>query len=223
MIGKVLLFVPDAVVKVLAKKALRRALLCAAAAILATHAHAREEIVDTHKPFAWYRADKVEAGNDGRLRVLVDASGHGRNLVPGPEAPLVVEGVVNGRPVIRFKGTESTLGNPKYHWSESGFSVFVVASSATDPAKPGVHPNHRNIATPGKVLVSDGGLNCLALGINWSGRPGAISRQVVRADEEFAPPYENECASDILIETGRFYAFAYDASRIFLDRTQERV
>jgi len=186
--------------------------MSAACALISSDALAQQDIPTKQKPAVWYRADKVVTDSHEHLKVLVDSSGNGRNILPGPNAPLVVDNVVNGKPVMRFNGSESPLINSEYDWSKNGFCLFVVAACADGPGTPRVHPNHRNIETPGKALVSDGGGNGLTLGINWTGRPGAVAIENVSTYEEFAPPYETPCASDIEIAPGNFYAFAYASS-----------
>lgn len=90
---------------------------------------------------AWYRADRVVRGPDNTLTSLIDGSGNGRDLVPGPKPPQIVAGVVNGKPVLRFDGKESPLVDDRHDWSAKGFTAFVVASFDQIVEKPDIHDN----------------------------------------------------------------------------------
>lgn len=171
----------------------------------------QEDIAGMQRLSAWYRADKVERDGGRKLKVLNDCSGKGLNVISGAQAPVIIDSAVNGRPVLRFAGTESPLINDKYDWSKNGFTAFVIAACADGPGKPAFHINHRNITTPGKAFISDGGRAGLALGVNWNGRPGVAggNQQHAPVFSDFAPPYDNDRASDLLIDPGKFYLFAY--------------
>ena len=163
---------------------------------------------------AWYRADRVTEGA-GKVAALNDCSGKGRKIVAGPKAPMVVAGVLNGKPVLRFQGAESPLVDAGTDWSAGGFTAFVVASYAAIPKKPAIRDNPRYIVdTPGQALLSDGGSAGLALGLNWSGRPG-MAAGISLADPKvaYAPPYPNEQSSDLLVRPGSFYAFTYASAK----------
>ena len=164
---------------------------------------------------AWYRADRVTLGPGGAVAGLEDCSGRGRNIVAGSRAPTVVANALNGRPVLRFEGDESPLVDDGNDWSAGGVTVFVVASYRDIPERPAIRDNPRYIVdTPGEALMSDGGSAGLALGLNWSGRPG-MTAGISLADPQvaYAPPYPNEQSSDLIIQPGTFYVFTYASTK----------
>lgn len=164
---------------------------------------------------AWYRADRVTRGPGKGVAALDDCSGKGRKIAAGPKAPAVVADVLNGRDVLRFQGGESPLVDAGHNWSAGGFTAFVVASYRAIPDKPAIRDNPRYIVdTPGEALLSDGGRAGLALGLNWSGRPG-MTAGISLADPKvaYAWPYPNEQSSDLVIRPGRFYAFTYASAK----------
>lgn len=60
------------------------------------------------EPYAWYRADGIQADDDGRVVLWEDRSGNGRTLVSDTEnleaAPVVVEDEVTGANLVVFSG-----------------------------------------------------------------------------------------------------------------------
>lgn len=80
----------------------------------------------------WLRADDgVVDDVTGRISQWTDRSGHAANAVPPAMAyaPLSVQNVLNGKPVVRFDGGDDALLLPDF---ASGFSegeVFIVARS----------------------------------------------------------------------------------------------
>ncbi len=190
------------------------ALLLSAAIVGSAHATSAEDVTAMAGLAAWYRADNVAKNADGALTELRDSSGKARTLVPGPKAPMVVDNVLNAKPVLRFSGTESPLLDEATNWSGGAFTVFIVASYDNIADKPALRDNPTYIIdTPGKALLSDGGSAGLALGLNWNGRPG-IAAGISKADPQtaFDPPYANEQSSDLLVEARKFYAFSYASS-----------
>ena len=133
--------------------------------------------------------------------------------MPGPKPPQVVADVVNGKPVLRFDGTESPLVDDRHDWSAKGFTAFVVASYDQIVEKPDINDNpYYRINTPGQTILSDGGSAGLALGLNWNGRPGMAAGISLDPEKAFDPPHPNEQAGDLVIAARTFHAFAY-ASR----------
>ena len=174
-------------------------------------AWSQEEVAGMPGLAAWLRADRAEVTADRKVTAWPDSAGKIGNLVATGDAPTLVERAVNGRPAVRFTGSEGSLGIANFDWSEHGFTVFVVAVSAEGPAKAEYHPNHRNVTTPGKALVSDGSRMGVGLGLNWNGRPGGAGGIPDQAPiyEDFEPPYENPAASDLLVVPKTPYVLTY--------------
>ncbi len=171
----------------------------------------REDVAAIAGLAAWYRADNVAKNDANAATALNDSSGKARTIVPGAKAPLVVDNVLNGKPVLRFSGNESPLLDEGNHWSAGGFTAFIVAAYDSIATNPALRDSPTYIIdTPGKALLSDGGVAGLALGLNWNGRPG-IAAGISKADPQtaFDPPYPNEQSSDLRIEARKFYAFAF--------------
>jgi len=176
--------------------------------LMACWAFSQDEISGISGLSAWYRADNVTKNADNVLTALKDCSGKAHDIVPGPNAPTVVDGVVNGKPVLRFTVTKTTIIDTLNNWSAKGFTAFVVASYSDIPPKPAIRYN--KIVTPGQALISDGGSAGLALGLNCNGRPGMTAGiSLVDPINVLEPPYRNEQSSELIIVAKKFYAFAY--------------
>ncbi|HEY3324605.1 MAG TPA: chitobiase/beta-hexosaminidase C-terminal domain-containing protein [Planctomycetota bacterium] len=189
---------------------MRYTLCYAVLGILACSAFA-EDVASIPGLAAWYRADNASKGAGDVLTTLNDCSGKGQNINGGPKAPMVVENVAHGKPVLRFSGKEPALVNAANNWSAEGFTAYVVAAFDDVPAKPSIRDGHI-IETPGKALISDGGSAGLALGLNWNGRPGAAGGISLAGGAAFEDPFPNEQSSDLLVKAKTFYAFGYSSA-----------
>jgi len=180
-------------------------------ALVASQASRQDDIPQIPVLSAWYRADNVTKGDKNVLTTLSDCSGKGRNIVPGPYPPRVLANAINGKPILRFDGRQTTLIDEGNNWSANGFTVFVVASYDEVNQKP-VMRNNRRVSV-GQALVSDGGDAGLALGLNFNGRPGmAGGISMANPETAYEPPYATEQSSDLAISAGKFYVFAYSST-----------
>jgi hypothetical protein len=83
---------------------------------------------------AWFKADAGTAIDGGRLAQWQDQSGHGRHAFqPMPAArPTVAANTLNGKPVVRFDGTDDVLSFECPVNGLSGMTIFMVATAAKD-------------------------------------------------------------------------------------------
>ena len=88
----------------------------------------------TLNPVLWLKADKGIHLSGSTIYQWDDQSGHGYNATQITEAnqPLLVNGVLNGKYVLRFDGSNDflTLGNVLNTGTES-MTIFVVANNAS--------------------------------------------------------------------------------------------
>jgi len=84
----------------------------------------------------WFKADdSVATTSDNHVNTWLDQSGNGSNLLQSTPAnqPLWVDGVLNGKPVLRFDGANTYLdgGSSVGNIQSTGASFFIVGKSNT--------------------------------------------------------------------------------------------
>ena len=80
-------------------------------------------------PILWYRADAIQGLSDGAsVATWSDSSGNGNNATQASSGnrPVWKQNVLNGYPVVRFNGTNSSLIGPNVFPTNSDYSVVYV-------------------------------------------------------------------------------------------------
>lgn len=96
------------------------------------------EVLPTALPniVAWFKADSLALADGDPVNLWSDSSGNGHycqpNVVQPSTAPTFKTNVINGKPVIRFNGTDNALDVDYMtpHW-DTPFTYFIVANQAS--------------------------------------------------------------------------------------------
>jgi hypothetical protein len=86
-------------------------------------------------PALWLDASTLSGSNGDPISTWADVSGNARNATgSGTARPTLQNNALNGRPIVRFDGTDDQLSGSRV-LSTSNFSVFVVLKAAAQNAK----------------------------------------------------------------------------------------
>jgi hypothetical protein len=78
---------------------------------------------------AWHKADAITANDNDALSAWTDSSGNGNNLAQGTgiNQPIYKTSIMNGKPVVRFDGSNDNLASTFGTGQSSPYTVFVVS------------------------------------------------------------------------------------------------
>lgn len=82
----------------------------------------------------WYRADSLALAGDAEVATWSDMSGKANDLVKSSTGPTFKTGIRNGRPVVRFDGTDDNLllADTSKFRGTSGMTIFMACSLTTE-------------------------------------------------------------------------------------------
>lgn len=123
----------------------------------------------------WVRSDLgVTKDGSDNVSAWADQSGNGRNVSEATNQPLWVDNVINGKPVIRFDGSNDTLASANWTLAQPSHWFCVFRLLATPAANAAVvygdndattaQPNSMNITTTPTLRPQGNGVNGVASG-----------------------------------------------------------